>query len=47
MVHEIGHAIGLDHSQDRMSIMYFEKNSRNQNITPADLKVLYKLYGWK
>lgn len=47
MVHEIGHAIGLEHSEDKMSIMYFQKNSRNQNITPADLKVLSKLYGWK
>lgn len=47
MIHEIGHAIGLDHSSDRMSIMYFQKNSRNQNITPADLKALSKLYGWE
>ena len=47
MLHEIGHAIGLDHSSNRMSIMYYQKNSRNQNITPADLKTLSKLYGWK
>lgn len=47
MVHEIGHAIGLfDHSNDKMSIMYFAKGSRNQNITADDLKRLKFIYGW-
>lgn len=47
MIHEIGHAIGIfQHSADRMSIMYYAKGSRNQDITPTDLKMLGKIYGW-
>lgn len=46
MLHEIGHAIGLGHSPDSMSIMYYQKGSRNQSITKDDLDTLAKLYGW-
>ncbi len=47
MLHEIGHAIGIkDHSPNPMSIMYFQKRSRNQAITPNDIKYLAEIYNW-
>lgn len=46
MIHEVGHAIGLGHSSDTMSIMYYQKGKRGQTITKSDLNALAKLYGW-
>lgn len=47
MLHEIGHAIGIiEHSPDPMSIMYFQKRSRNQAITKNEIKFLSQLYAW-
>lgn len=48
MLHEIGHALGLNHSQDKNSLMYKGTNSEMaevQEIQPQDVKALYKLYG--
>lgn len=45
MLHEIGHAIGLEHSSDPKSVMYYAENDI-QEISKNDLRQLRRLYGW-
>lgn len=45
MLHEIGHSIGLEHSTDPKSAMYYAENDV-QEISKNDLRQLKKLYGW-
>jgi predicted Zn-dependent protease len=44
LIHEFGHAIGLDHSNNPKSVMYPTKGSKA--ILPDDVKTLKYLYGW-
>ncbi len=45
ILHEIGHSIGLGHSSDPKSAMYYAENDI-QEISKNDLRQLKKLYGW-
>ena len=44
MIHEIGHALGFEHSENKNSIMYPIDRNEIQYITKTDLNILSKKY---
>ena len=45
LIHEFGHALGLEHNGNSKSVMYPTKGSKT--ITSDDVRTLQYLYGWK
>lgn len=45
LAHEIGHAIGLDHSHERGSLMWFSYDERSRQLQSGDVEGAMALYG--
>ena len=45
LMHEIGHAIGLDHPGASGALMGFRYDEKRDGLAPADIEAAQKLYG--
>jgi hypothetical protein len=45
LAHELGHALGLGHVEDKSAIMYKLNQSSNEHLAPADLTELERICG--
>lgn len=45
VLHEVGHALGLDHSPDPTSIMYSHPNAAGRDLNADDIEGMQALYG--
>ncbi len=44
-LHEIGHALGMDHSTNPADVMYAYYNGENENLTQDDINGIDSIYG--
>lgn len=45
LLHELGHAIGLDHSSDASAVMYAYYSGSRRGLMPDDIKGIRSIYG--